>query len=331
MENKLGSGQDGQGPRGRRQLGVECLAPGPAAEPREAGVCLGACTRQSMLPFFVLIIEVSAKRTGTGANQRIGTGVAAEGADQRAAGGAHERAAAGTRPGGGPAPGDADRRDDKDRTRIVNLVMHQSPGLPIRLPATADCAEALLLARVVRGQRPHQPYHRHLVHQGLIADIALGAGDEGRTTVCHRRGLSTGRPRLDAPVDPCWPLGGALPASETTRDADAADARLLIGARRPGTSDPCEFPICLRFYDRMRSNIGHRRAGGNDQNGEKWSKSRQRIATGLITACTAPTKRGWPSTKRNSITPSPASARVSIFSRMYTPFLASSSEWTGNT
>ena len=44
--------------------------------------------------------------------------------------------------------------------------------------------------------------------------------------------------------------------------------------------------------------------------------SGQRIATGLITACTAPSKRGWPSTNRNSQPSSAASARESMFSRM---------------
>ena len=40
------------------------------------------------------------------------------------------------------------------------------------------------------------------------------------------------------------------------------------------------------------------------------------IATGLITACTAPSNRGWPSTNRNSQPSSAASARTCMFSRM---------------
>ena len=37
------------------------------------------------------------------------------------------------------------------------------------------------------------------------------------------------------------------------------------------------------------------------------------MATGLMTAWTAPTKRGWPSTKRNSWTPSAASAATTLY------------------
>ncbi len=47
------------------------------------------------------------------------------------------------------------------------------------------------------------------------------------------------------------------------------------------------------------------------------------MATGLITICTVPTKRGMPSTKRNSFTPSAASWLVSMVSRIWTPRLAS--------
>lgn len=51
------------------------------------------------------------------------------------------------------------------------------------------------------------------------------------------------------------------------------------------------------------------------------------MATGLTIICTVPLIRGWPSTNRNSCTPSLASRPVFIVSRRYTPRLASNSTW----
>jgi len=82
-----------------------------------------ATSRSVDVAVLVLVIQVAAKSTGAGADQRTFPSAAAQGTDQGTASGTHERAATGTLAGRGATSGDCGRRERGS----VSLDITQAP------------------------------------------------------------------------------------------------------------------------------------------------------------------------------------------------------------